>query len=318
MYQRSWWSDSDSEAKEVGALEHVGAVGSSIDQAAVSNTESEVACTPDEALVLAEGREAEPVQPLFDLRAMGSIVKPGAKRRRGRPSALQLCLDKERGNAISQEEAMPMPSASASSVIASDMPSGATCSDTSILMKKVVVQPGPLIPVVSNGIGMPTQLGAAVHEAVVLGTSVTKEVALREIASDHFGLDFHNMSLAVMEKRYNLEPKAIQQRLDRLAAAVYIVQGMHRSILEAAVVQQCAKSHLLFYLEQTAYDETPLNTIVKSSGGACVPLDFAGQPSPELQWLRNLRSSSNSSQVAKIYGPTHWPWLESITILYKL
>eukprot|EP00971_Amphidinium_carterae_P148062 2934459-Amphidinium_carterae.7 len=166
----------------------------------------------------------------------------------------------------------------------------------------IVVKAGPLVPAIREGYALPTNLATAIQTAVKAEGAAVPDPLLEKIAKDHLSPEYHLASWSVMEKNYNLEPKAIQQRLDRLAAALIQVQNSERRLFESQVVGTCSKHQLVYHMELNSYDETPLYISLRSDGiDESSKSAMAEAPAAAAQVLVDVKSlAKTQSQIGKI------------------
>ena len=75
--------------------------------------------------------------------------------------------------------------------------------------------------------------------------------------------EFHLASGKIMQQLLSLDPKGLFKRLERLAAAICLMQRSDRATLEKLVVTNVPQHMCVLYLDVESYDETPMITSVK-------------------------------------------------------
>ena len=99
------------------------------------------------------------------------------------------------------------------------------------------------------------------HASLPLAPS---DMATHKVAAHFAEPDrFHMASTVVLERLLGVDSAAIESRLQRLAAALWVQQVYERLLLEDKVVSILPSACLLFYLDYAAYDETPMKITLK-------------------------------------------------------
>eukprot|EP00971_Amphidinium_carterae_P348167 6490358-Amphidinium_carterae.2 len=74
---------------------------------------------------------------------------------------------------------------------------------------------------------------------------------------------YHIVSGQVMEKLFACDPQGIQRRMNRLCCCLLFHQYHIREFLERQVTEQLPRQSLLFYLDFSCYNETPMKITLK-------------------------------------------------------
>eukprot|EP00971_Amphidinium_carterae_P351000 6491847-Amphidinium_carterae.1 len=234
-------------------------------------------------------------------KASGNVeVQAEGKRKRGRPTKLSKSLANmptveakvDATHGLS-EAASSIVHAETSTTISGSKPGSAAPPPA------IQVKPGTLMPRVLAGLVAPSSLSNSLKKAAEQDHDFGIDVPLMSIAEDHLSGNFHLTSGIILEERYELELRAVKQRLERLACALCHMDRLQRAWLEAEVCKACPKGMRLYYAEYAAYDETPLFTSVKDVAAEKeVNKKWTGT---SLEWMQAVRSSvRNPTQIAKL------------------
>ena len=125
--------------------------------------------------------------------------------------------------------------------------------------------------------------------------------AVQTIADTYLNpFEYHLASGVVLQQLLRIDPPAFQARLRRLAASIWIHQHYFRFCLERDLVAKLPPQDLIFYVDSSSYDETPLKLRFKDNAGSAAALTS----SPEL--ARAFAESSltdltkNQTIIAKV------------------
>ena len=75
--------------------------------------------------------------------------------------------------------------------------------------------------------------------------------------------EYHLMSGVLVDKLLEVDPPSFALRLPRLASTLFVQQVLERRLLEQQLVDQLGQGSLKFYLDYSAYDETPLKVSIR-------------------------------------------------------
>ena len=126
-------------------------------------------------------------------------------------------------------------------------------------------------------------------QAHAAATNAPSDLATLKVA-DYFGEPhrYHLASNVVLEQVLGVDAAAIESRLERLAAALWVQQVYDRLLLEERMASTLPPSCLIFYLDFSAYDETPMKITLKerlstSSSSKGAPADNLFPQAPVME-----------------------------------
>ena len=97
--------------------------------------------------------------------------------------------------------------------------------------------------------------------------------AVQTIADTYLNpFEYHLASGVVLQQLLRIDPPAFQTRLRRLAASMWIHQHYFRQVLERDLVAKIPPQDLIFYVDSSSYDETPLKLRFKDHIGSAADL----------------------------------------------
>ena len=128
-----------------------------------------------------------------------------------------------------------------------------------------------------------------------------RDEAVQTIADTYLNpFEYHLATGVVLQQLLRIDPPAFQARLRRLAASMWIHQHYFRYCLERDLVAKLPPQDLIFYVDSSSYDETPLKLRFKDHVGSAAALIS----SPELARAFSESSLSDLTQnhtiIAKV------------------
>eukprot|EP00971_Amphidinium_carterae_P319128 6343160-Amphidinium_carterae.1 len=162
-----------------------------------------------------------------------------------------------------------------------------------------------LFPVVRGGYVTLGALATHLKDMASCAGNLPKDDTMEKLAQDFLKSPvFHLTSGAVQEERYACGLQPINMRLQRLAAALCLLDRHCRFSLEGKITSSCGRQQLLYYMDVAAYDETPMFSAVHDGGAGSSFGNAAGLEESvhrDIAWMKKYNVSvRNPTQVTKL------------------